>query len=115
MVSFSTYPHCPSPLACPPLASRWVKAMVSQGSGGAYEVSQRMTALIGWGATVSFTDGWVWDQAAETYVMDPEVADQLRKNNPQVRGGYPEWGGGARQQQFEFDVVQVHYILTTSL
>ena len=33
------------------LNPKWRDAMVDQGSGGAYEVSQRMTAMIGWGAT----------------------------------------------------------------
>ena len=28
--------------------------MANQGSGGAYEISQRMTALVGWGATSGF-------------------------------------------------------------
>lgn len=37
-----------------------------QGSGGAYEVSQRMTALIGWSGTSGFVDKWVYDGAAET-------------------------------------------------
>lgn len=36
--------------------------MAAQGSGGAYEISQRMTALVGWGATTDFREGWVWDQ-----------------------------------------------------
>lgn len=58
--------------------------MVNQGSGGAYEVSSRMTAMIGWGATTGFTDDWAWDQAAETYAFDPEMAAKLREANPQV-------------------------------
>ena len=26
----------------------------------------------------------VWDQAADTYALDKEMADKLRKSNPQV-------------------------------
>lgn len=33
--------------------------MSNQGAGGAYEISSRMTALIGWAATVDFTEQWV--------------------------------------------------------
>ncbi len=44
------------------LNPKWAKAMAAQGSGGAYEISQRMTALVGWGATVNYTDAWTWDQ-----------------------------------------------------
>ena len=58
--------------------------MADQGSGGAFEISQRMTAMVGWGATARFHEDWVFDQAAETYALDPEMAAKLRKNNPQV-------------------------------
>lgn len=61
-----------------------VQAMAAQGSGGAFEISQRMTAMLGWGATTKFSEDWTWNQAAETYALDPEMAAQLRKNNPQV-------------------------------
>ena len=58
--------------------------MAAQGSGGAYEISQRMTALVGWGATTAFSADFVWSQAVETYVTDPAMADKLRSANPQV-------------------------------
>lgn len=58
--------------------------MAAQGSGGAFEISQRMTAMIGWGATTDFAEDWTWDQAASTYALDPEMSETLRKSNPQV-------------------------------
>jgi len=66
------------------LNPKWAEAMVAQGSGGAYEVSQRLTALIGWSGTVNFTDNWVYDQAAETYALDPEMAKKLQQANPEA-------------------------------
>ncbi|GAA6622662.1 magnesium chelatase subunit H [Scytonema sp. NUACC26] len=66
------------------LNPKWAEAMASQGSGGAYEISQRMTALIGWGGTADFTDGWVYDQAADTYALDGEMAEKLRQANPEA-------------------------------
>ncbi|GAB1537582.1 hypothetical protein NUACC21_02270 [Scytonema sp. NUACC21] len=66
------------------LNPKWAEAMASQGSGGAYEISQRMTALIGWGGTADFTDSWVYDQAADTYALDAEMAERLRKANPEA-------------------------------
>ncbi|RMF21508.1 MAG: protoporphyrin IX magnesium chelatase, partial [Cyanobacteria bacterium J083] len=56
------------------LNPKWAEAMANQGSGGAYEISQRMTALIGWGGTTKFQDNWVYDQAADTYALDPVMA-----------------------------------------
>jgi magnesium chelatase subunit H len=66
------------------LNPKWAQAMANQGSGGAFEISQRMTALIGWGGTADFKDDWVYDQAADTYALDPEMADKLRKANPEA-------------------------------
>jgi magnesium chelatase subunit H len=66
------------------LNPKWAQAMANQGSGGAFEISQRMTALIGWGGTADFTDNWVYDQAVDTYALDPEMAEKLRKSNPEA-------------------------------
>ncbi|UBF29455.1 cobaltochelatase subunit CobN [Kovacikia minuta CCNUW1] len=66
------------------LNPKWAEAMADQGSGGAYEISQRMTALIGWGGTVDFQEAWVYDQAADTYALDPDMAAKLRKANPEA-------------------------------
>jgi len=66
------------------LNPKWAAAMANQGSGGAYEISQRMTALIGWGGTTNFQEAWVYDQAATTYALDPEMAAKLRKANPEA-------------------------------
>ncbi|MBD2502095.1 magnesium chelatase subunit H [Anabaena azotica] len=66
------------------LNPKWAQAMASQGSGGAYEISQRMTALIGWGGTADFTDDWVYDQAADTYALDAQMAEKLRQANPEA-------------------------------
>ena len=59
--------------------------MAAQGSGGAFEISQRMTAMLGWGATVDFKEDWTWDQAADTYALDPKMAAKLKAANPEVR------------------------------
>jgi len=66
------------------LNPRWAKAMAESGSGGAYEISQRMTALVGWGATTGFAEDWVYDGANETYVLDEKMRKLLQKNNPEA-------------------------------
>mmetsp|Transcript_7939 Transcript_7939/g.26056 ORF Transcript_7939/g.26056 Transcript_7939/m.26056 type:complete len:107 (-) Transcript_7939:116-436(-) len=57
--------------------------MASQGSGGVYEISQRMTAALGWAAT-NGVDDFVFDQAAERYVQDKDMAARLQKANPEA-------------------------------
>eukprot|EP00850_Spirogloea_muscicola_P001632 SM000006S19397 [mRNA] locus=s6:517747:530754:+ [translate_table: standard] len=66
------------------LNPKWAEKMAAAGSGGAYEISQRMTALLGWGGTANFREDWVYNQASETYTLDDKMAAQLRKNNPQA-------------------------------
>jgi magnesium chelatase subunit H len=66
------------------LNPKWAEAMAANGSGGAYEISQRMTAMMGWGATAEFKEDWTWDQAAETYALDADMAAKLRAANPQA-------------------------------
>ena len=66
------------------LNPKWAEAMAAQGSGGAYEISQRMTALIGWGGTANFKDDWVYDQTADTYMLDAQMAQKLRDANPEA-------------------------------
>lgn len=66
------------------LNPKWADAMANEGSGGVYEISQRMTAIIGWGGTADFTDNWIYDQAADTYALDTEMAEKLRKANPEA-------------------------------
>jgi len=45
--------------------------MAAQGSGGAYEVSTRMTALLGWGGTVGYKDSFAWDQVGFPALTEP--------------------------------------------
>ena len=66
------------------LNPKWAESMAASGSGGAFEISQRMTAMIGWGATVTFQEDWTWDQAAETYAFDEAMANKLKENNPEA-------------------------------
>ncbi|WP_017327308.1 magnesium chelatase subunit H [Synechococcus sp. PCC 7336] len=66
------------------LNPKWASAMAEQGSGGAYEISQRMTALMGWAGTADFRENWVYDQTAETYAFDAEMAQRLREANPEA-------------------------------
>jgi magnesium chelatase subunit H len=39
--------------------------------------------MIGWGATAE-VDNFVFDQAAERYALDEEVAKQLQRSNPEA-------------------------------
>ena len=65
------------------LNPKWADSMAAQGSGGVYEISSRMTAALGWAAT-SGVDDFVFDQAAERYALDKEMAAKLQAANPEA-------------------------------
>lgn len=65
------------------LNPKWANAMVAQGAGGAFEISQRMTSALGWAATTGLDD-FVFDQAAERYALDEDMAHELRRLNPEA-------------------------------
>lgn len=66
------------------LNPKWAGKMLENGAGGAFEVSSRMTALIGWGGTTGYGDNFVFEQAAERYVLDKENRDKIRKASPEA-------------------------------
>jgi magnesium chelatase subunit H len=67
------------------LNPKWSAAMKKNGAGGAFEISTRMTALVGWGGTVEKSiDGFVFDQAAARYVVDKEMRDYLKSSSPEA-------------------------------
>lgn len=66
------------------LNPEWARKMLANGSGGAFEVSTRMTALVGWGGTAGFGDDFVFEQAAERYVLDERNRDVIRKASPEA-------------------------------
>lgn len=66
------------------LNPKWAEKMLKNGAGGAFEVSTRMTALIGWGGTAGYGDDFVFEQAAERYVLDEKNREAIRKSSPEA-------------------------------
>lgn len=66
------------------LNPKWAEKMLENGTGGAFEVSTRMTALIGWGGTTGYGDDFVFEQAAERYVLDEKNRDIMRTSSPEA-------------------------------
>lgn len=59
------------------LNPKWAERMLDAGKGGAFEVSSRMTALVGWGGTADFAEDFVFEQAARTYVENDSNRQRL--------------------------------------
>lgn len=67
------------------LNPKWIAAMKKNGAGGSFEISTRMTALVGWAGTVEKSiDGFVFEQAAERFVLDDDTREHLKRTSPQA-------------------------------
>jgi magnesium chelatase subunit H len=66
------------------LNPRWYEGMLKHGHNGAAEIAHRFTYMLGWSATTSAVDGWVYDRAAETFVLDDAMRQRLEAANPEA-------------------------------
>ncbi|HVG29930.1 MAG TPA: cobaltochelatase subunit CobN [Pyrinomonadaceae bacterium] len=64
------------------LNPKWYEGMLKHGYRGVAEIETRVTNTFGWSATADAVDGWVYDEVAETFVLDPQMLERLRDLNP---------------------------------
>lgn len=66
------------------LNPKWYEGMLKHGHNGAAEIAHRFTYMLGWSATTSAVDPWVYDRAAETFVLDDAMRARLEAANPEA-------------------------------
>lgn len=66
------------------LNPKWYEGMLKHGHNGAAEIAHRFTYMLGWSATTEAVDNWVYDQAAETFVLDDTMRQRLESANPEA-------------------------------
>ena len=59
----------------------WISEMKKHGYRGANEFSKKIVHLYGWSATTKLVDKWVFDEIANTYVLDDEMRKWFEENN----------------------------------
>jgi magnesium chelatase subunit H len=64
------------------LNPKWYEGMLKHGYRGVAEIETRVTNTFGWSATADAVDGWVYDEVAETFVLDAGMLERLRALNP---------------------------------
>jgi magnesium chelatase subunit H len=64
------------------LNPKWYEAMLSHGYEGVRQIEAHLTTTLGWSATTGQVAPWVYQQASETFVLDPAMRDRLAKLNP---------------------------------
>jgi len=66
------------------LNPRWYEGMLEHGHGGATEISNRVTYMLGWSAVTGSVDNWVYARTAETFALDAQMRERLSALNPQA-------------------------------
>jgi len=60
----------------------WLEGMLAHDHHGAKNVKDRVEHLLGFSATTGSVENWVYDDVADTLLLDPEMMRRLSENNP---------------------------------
>ena len=60
----------------------WYEGLLKHGYEGVREIEAHVTNTLGWSATTGEVAPWVYQQIAETYVLDEEMRERLAALNP---------------------------------
>ena len=69
---------------------RWIAAMRRHGYKGAFELAATVDYLFGFDATAGVVPDWMYEQLAQTYVLDDQNQEFLRHANPWALHGMIE-------------------------
>merc|ERR1711865_1139353 len=64
------------------LNPKWYEGMLGSGYEGVREIQKRLNNTLGWSATSGQVDNFVYEEANETFINDPEMAKRLMEANP---------------------------------
>jgi cobaltochelatase CobN len=61
---------------------RWIASMIRHGYKGAAELSATVDYLFGYDATAGVAEDWMYEQVAQKYLLDEDVAAFVAQSNP---------------------------------
>ncbi|MDM0113812.1 magnesium chelatase subunit H [Variovorax sp. J22R133] len=64
------------------LNPKWYEGMLKHGYEGVRQIEVHVTNTMGWSATTSQVQPWVYEQLSEIFVLDPEMRERLATLNP---------------------------------
>jgi magnesium chelatase subunit H len=64
------------------LNPKWYEALLEHGYEGVRQIEAQVTNTLGWSATTGEVSPWVYQQMAETYVLDAEMRERIAALNP---------------------------------
>ncbi|MCB1672724.1 MAG: magnesium chelatase subunit H [Gammaproteobacteria bacterium] len=64
------------------LNPKWYEGMLEHGYEGVRQIEHHVSNTMGWSATTGQVANWVYEQLAETFVLDEQMRDRLTRLNP---------------------------------
>ena len=61
---------------------RWIASMIRHGYKGAAELAATVDYLFGYDATTGVAEDWMYEQVAERYLLDADVAEFMSRLEP---------------------------------
>ncbi len=66
------------------LNPKWYEGLLKHGYEGVREIDAHVTNTLGWSATTGEVSPWVYQQLAETYVLDDDMRERIATLNPKA-------------------------------
>jgi magnesium chelatase subunit H len=63
------------------LNPKWYEGLLKHGFSGVAEIEHHVTNTFGWSATADAVDKWIYDEVAETFVLDDAMLERLKALN----------------------------------
>jgi magnesium chelatase subunit H len=63
------------------LNPKWYEGLLQHGFSGVAEIEHHVTNTFGWSATAGAVDDWIYDEVAETFVLDQAMLARLKAMN----------------------------------
>ncbi|MFO0043083.1 MAG: magnesium chelatase subunit H [Pseudomonadota bacterium] len=64
------------------LNPKWYEGMLKHGFEGVRQIEEHVTNTMGWSATTGQVQPWVYQQLAQTFLLDPQMRERLVALNP---------------------------------
>lgn len=69
------------------LNPKWYESMMAHGYEGVREIEIRVSNTYGWSATSDAVEGWIYDDIAETFLLDEAMRQRMAHANPHATAG----------------------------
>ena len=82
------------------LNPKWHESMLQHGYEGVRHIEAHLTNTMGWSATTGQIQPWVYQQLAQTFILDPAMRERMAKLNPAASAKFANRLLEASRRQF---------------